>query len=400
VGMSLLAYFAVAMAAYPMMRRRTEEQLVESAAEQSFLMESVRAASTIQLLGREAERESLWRNAYARVVNANVSVGKWQITVQFAQTLIMGLQTAFVVLVGARAVLRGEGFSLGMLMACLALRQTFTDRATNLVAQALQFRLLAVHLDRLGDIVTAKAEIRSEAPRPMLEVSGAIRLEGVNFRYGFADPPILTGIDLEVAPGEFVAITGVSGGGKTTLLKVMLGLHAPTSGAVFLEGQPAGSELFRAWREHVGVVAQDDRLLSGTLAANIAFFDPAMDMERVLEAAGAALIHDDISRMPMQYMSPVGDMGSALSGGQKQRVLLARALYRRPKILFLDEGTANLDIATELQIANIIAGMSMTRIVVAHRPALLERADRVLTVSGGMLRNAPSSTGIRSAEVA
>lgn len=204
-------------------------------------------------------------------------------------------------------------------------------------------------------------------------------------RYGVSDPVILADVNLAIAPGEFIAITGASGEGKTTLLKLMLGLVEPTAGVIRLDDQQVRPELWRPWREQVGVVAQDDRLMSGTIADNIAFFDPNLNMDRVREAAESAQVHADITRMPMQYLSLVGDMGSALSGGQRQRVLLARALYRNPRILFLDEGTANLDEGTEQTIAELIAALPITRIVVAHRPALIQRADRVITVEGGRI---------------
>lgn len=374
----------LAFAMFPAMRARTEEQIIESAREQSHIMETVRAATTIKIMGREAERESSWRNLYANAINAAVSVGKFQISLSFSQALVTGLQTVIVIYLGARTILAGDGFSVGMLFAFLSFRQTFTDRANALINQAIQFRFLNLHLDRLSDIVIAEVETSSAAP-PRLDVRGAMSLRDIDFRYGAADRAILQELNLNVEPGEFLAITGASGGGKTTLLKLMLGLLHPTDGAITLDGQTATPDLWRAWREQVGVVAQDDRLLSGTIADNIAFFDPELDMARVQQAAHAAQVHEDIVRMPMQYLSLVGDMGSTLSGGQKQRVLLARALYRQPRILILDEGTANLDVATEEIIADLIAQLEITRIVVAHRPALLKRADRLLVVQNGGL---------------
>jgi ATP-binding cassette subfamily B protein RaxB len=276
-----------------------------------------------------------------------------------------------------------------MLFAFLSFRQTLTDRAVALINQALQFKLLRLHLDRLADIVTAAPEASGTA-MPPLAVAGAISVAGLSFRYGAADPLVLEDLRFDVAPGEFIAITGASGCVKTTLLKLLLGLYPPTEGAIALDGQPASPERWRAWRQQVGVVAQDDRLMSGTLADNIAFFDPDLDMARVEAAARAAHVHDDIQRMPMAYLSLVGDMGSTLSGGQRQRVLLARALYRRPQVLFLDEGTANLDEATEEILADLVAGLAITRIVVAHRPALVRRANKVLQVDRGRLIVAPA----------
>jgi ATP-binding cassette subfamily B protein RaxB len=385
VAINLIFAFAL----FPAMKARTEEQIIESAREQSHIMETVRAATTIKVMGREAERESSWRNLYANAINAAVSVGKFQISLSFTQGLITGLQTVIVIYLGARTILAGDGFSVGMLFAFLSFRQTFTDRANALINQAIQFRFLNLHLDRLADIVTAEVETSPAAAPPRLEVRGAMTLSDIGFRYGAADRTILEGLNLTVKPGEFLAITGASGGGKTTLLKLMLGLRHPTAGTITLDGQTATPDLWRAWREQVGVVAQDDRLLSGTIADNIAFFDPDLDMVRVQQAAFAAQVHEDIVRMPMQYLSLVGDMGSTLSGGQKQRVLLARALYRQPRILILDEGTANLDVQTEEIIADLIAQLPITRIVVAHRPALLQRADRVLVVDGGLLSPTP-----------
>lgn len=384
IGLALT--MCVQFAFYPAIRTRSEEQISASAKEQSYLMESVRAATIIKLMGREGEREGGWRNLYAPVINAGLSVGRLQIVSELLKAGISGLQIVMIIYVGARMVLDGEGFSIGMLIAFLAFRQTFSDRAGDLLAQAFHFLLLRLHFARLADIVNAEPEVSSNEPPGGAAIEGALSLSGVTFRYGTTDPLVLRHVNLEIAPGDFVAITGPSGGGKTTLMKLLLGLYAPASGTILIDGCPASPEVWRSWRRHVGLVAQDDRLLSGSIAENIAFFDPDMDMLRVHKAAQAARVHNEIMRMPMQYLTLIGDMGSALSGGQRQRILLARALYRDPKVLILDEGTANLDAANERAIADLIAELPITRIVVAHRPALIERASRVFFVQDGVLQ--------------
>lgn len=385
VVLSLLIVLGLGVAFYPATRARSEEQLIASAYEQSQLMETVRAISTIKLLGGETERESRWRNRYAAVINAGLNVGKLEISLHFLQMAVIGVQTILVIYLGARLVIDAAGFSIGMLMAFLSFRQTFTDRTLSLISEIIRFRLLRLHLERLSDIVTASPEVVAHSAAPALNFLGGMEVSNVSFRYGASSPLILHGVSLSIMPGDFIAISGRSGGGKTTLAKLLLGLNTPEAGEILLDGRRASPDVWRVWRGQIGVVAQDDRLLSGSIADNIAFFDPGMDMQRVMGAAAAAFVHDEIMHMPMQYQSLVGDMGSALSGGQRQRILLARALYRQPKLLLLDEGTANLDETTEQQIADVIAALPITRIVIAHRPALIARAKRHFIVEGGSL---------------
>jgi len=384
---ALVLSLIVTFAFYPITRRRSEEVIVAQAKESTHMIESVRASRTLRLMGREAEREAAWRNLFADAINAEFSVARFEIIRTALQGAITTVQTIVVVYLAARMIINGDGFSVGMLFAFLSFRQTFTDRVIALINEAFNFRLLTLHLERIGDIVHAEREPvpAQEPPEDAPPPQGAIEARGLRFRYGEGDRLILDGADLTVAPGEFLAITGASGGGKSTLLKLLLGLYDPEGGEILLDGQPPAVTGWRAWRRHIGVVAQDDQLLSGTIADNIAFFDPDMDLARVQAAAQKAEVHADISRMPMQYLSLVGDMGSALSGGQRQRVLLARALYRQPSILILDEGTANLDAETEAQIADTVSAMPITRIVVAHRPALVQRADRVVRVEGARI---------------
>ena len=377
VVVAVLLSVVISVATYGAVRSKSTEQLVTSAKEQSYLMESIRAAVTVKILGREAEREGGWRNLYARNINAQVQLSRIQILITFAQSTVSGLSLVLIVYLGARQVLMGTGMSVGMLVAFLSFRQTFSDRMISLISQGVQFRLISLHLERLSDIVTATREVQSDQVSE-IDIKGKVEFHNVSFRYGSTDNWVLKEFDLAVEPNEFVAITGRSGTGKTTLMKLMLGLYPPVEGRIMVDDRSLTEEFARTFRSQVGVVAQDDRLLSGSIADNISFFDPALDMVRVHVAAQLAQIHDQIQQMPMQYLSLIGDMGSALSGGQRQRILLARAFYRQPKLLLLDEGTANLDEQTERSITEIIRGLNMTRIIVAHRPALLEAADRVI----------------------
>ena len=367
---------------YPHLRRTQEESIYAKALENSHVIESIRAITTVKMFGREAEREAAWRNLYTDFINANVGYGKWVVARKFFETLLTGLQVVLVVWAAVSLMLgEGSGFTLGMLVAFLAYRQYFTDAVVQLLEKGIEFNLLSLHLDRLSDIIFEETDADQSGEARLPDLKGAISMDSVSFRYSDTDPLVLTNFNLDVAAGEMVTLTGVSGGGKTTLMKLMLGLYDPVKGAVKIDGQDL-REIDRSdWRSRIGVVMQDDKLLSGTLADNISFFDPEIDMQRVYKAAIAAQIHDTIAALPMNYQLQIGDMGSVLSGGQRQRVLLARALYQNPSVLFLDEGTANLDVETESAIVKIIRGLPITRIIVAHRPAFLEASDKIIRVS-------------------
>ncbi|MGE4047742.1 MAG: ATP-binding cassette domain-containing protein, partial [Acetobacteraceae bacterium] len=220
-------------------------------------------------------------------------------------------------------------------------------------------------------------------------IRGAIELRNVCFRYAETERFVLQDVNLKVDAGAYVTVMGPSGGGKTTLMKILLGLLEPTSGEVLIDGIPLKTLGVRAYREQVAAVMQDDQLLSGSISDNISFFDPGFDHDRMVACAQIAGIHDEIMVMPMGYNSLIGDMGSSLSGGQKQRVLLARALYKRPKILFLDEGTAHLDVDNERSINERLRQLSITRISVAHRPEMMNGADRILRIGDRDEENPP-----------
>ena len=197
-------------------------------------------------------------------------------------------------------------------------------------------------------------------------------------------------------PGESVAIVGGSGCGKTTLLKLMLGVLQPSRGEITVGGLSLAALGPDKYRALIGAVMQDDQLLAGSLMENISFFDPAADMQRVAGCAHLAAIHEDIMAMPMNYNTLVGDMGSSLSGGQKQRVLLARALYKKPSLLFLDEATSHLDTQRESRINEAIKQLPLTRIMVAHSAATIATAGRVVEMEGGVVVNDSANPRIAS----
>lgn len=348
-------------------------------------MESIRAIRSIKLHVHEAMRENGWRNRYAQVISADYAEQMYKIRTRLVENLLFGLQLLLTVYIAARSIIADE-MTIGMMLAFIAYRSSFISSATALVDHAENYRLLSVHLERLSDIVAHPREnVAAASPRAGLLPAPSIRAEGLTFAYAPSDPPILKDMNFEIEAGQFAAIVGPSGAGKTTLMRIMLGLLTPTSGKLLINGQPLTPATTAAWRARLGAVLQDDHLLTGTLADNISFFD-AQPNDRMVEVASRfARIHDTIAAMPMAYQSLIGDMGAALSSGQRQRVMLARALYRDPDALFLDEGTANLDEENERAIGEMLAGLPITRVVIAHRPILVERADVVFRLEGGTL---------------
>jgi ATP-binding cassette subfamily B protein RaxB len=390
---AVLLYVLLRVSTLELQKRVAGDYLIADAKEQTKFLETLRAAQTLKLAASENTRESLQRNAIAGTLNAGIRSGNVSIGYGALNQLISGLTDILVVFLGAQAVMTGS-LTVGMLSAFMAYKGQFVSRATNLIEAIISWRMLDVQLERLADIALTPREARIDDPGHEGEIWGALELRGVYFRYAPGEPEILQRVSLSVQPGEFVAIVGPSGCGKSTLLKIMTGLYSPSYGEVFLDGRPLTAWSPRAVRQQIGVVMQDDVLLAGTIADNIALFDEQIDMARVMACARAAAIHDDIAKMPMGYQSLVGDMGTTLSGGQKQRVMIARALYRGPKILIMDEGTSALDLDTERAINAALSAMPITRIVVAHRPETIRAAQRVLTMDNGTLAAHPREHGI------
>ncbi|WP_157640559.1 ATP-binding cassette domain-containing protein, partial [Burkholderia ubonensis] len=279
-------------------------------------------------------------------------------------------------------------FSAGMLVAYISFADQFVGRGSGLIDALIEFRMLRLHGERLADIVLTEVEADMEGsvahmPSTQREAPPAISVRNLRYRYAEGEPWVLDGCSFDIAAGESVAIIGPSGQGKTTLAKLLLGLLDPHEGTIAVDGVDIRHLGLQHYRDRIGCVMQDDILFAGSIADNICFFDLDPDLARIEEAARLAQIHDDIAAMPMGYQSLVGDMGSSLSGGQCQRVLLARALYRRPDILVLDEATSHLDVARELAINEAVSAMPITRILIAHRPETIRSAERALLLENG-----------------
>ena len=382
-AVALLLYVGLRLAFLQALRLRNVDVITTAAKENSAFIETVRGVSAIKAFGQEGNRQRLWQQKKADAVNAEIKLGRLTAGFDAAGQFVLGLERVIFVYL-AISMAMGGAFTVGMIFAFQAYKQQFLDATMRLVEQGINYKLLSVHLNRIADIALSRPEGGEAAPADVgAAVPGAIELRNVHFKYGAGEPDVLKGVNLKIEAGEMVALVGPSGGGKTTLLKLMMGLFEPGYGQVLVDGRPLASLAVEAWRRQIGSVTQDDTLFAGTLAENIAFFDPEIDMERVMEAARRACIDDDIMAMPMRYESMVGDMGSALSGGQKQRVLLARALYGKPAVLFIDEGTAHLDAASEAAVMKTIGALSITRVISAHRAGAIEAATNVYRVEEG-----------------
>ncbi|MFL0670201.1 MAG: peptidase domain-containing ABC transporter, partial [Erythrobacter sp.] len=379
-------YAIVRAVSYSFEREAIEASIITGGKEQSVLIETLRGMTTLRLFGRETVRHALWQTRLIDAVNADVRVARIGIWQSAANTLIFGLESILAIWLAIGFVIEGAGFSVGMVFAYMSYKSQFMEKSAALINQAIAFKMLGLHLERLSDIALSEEDRSFGASADIAtELKGRIELRDVFYRYAPSDPMVLDGVNLAIEPGEHIAITGPSGGGKSTLVKLLLGLVEPAAGEVLVDGLPLSRFGYKSYHHQVAAVLQEDSLFAGTIADNIALFDDEVNIEQVIAAAAAASIHADIMAMPMQYETLVGDMGSTLSGGQKQRVLLARALYRQPKILIMDEGTAHLDVQHEQVVNAAISAMGITRIIIAHRQETIAQAQRVVVMFGGKL---------------
>lgn len=372
-------YGVLRWASYGPLRNASSEAIIWAARRDSHFLETLRGVRTVKLFNSEADRRLQWLNLQVETINRQIETDKIRIAFKSANRFLLGALKIGVIWLGALKVLDG-GFSVGLLFAFLAYMDQFVGRVSEVIDKTADLTLLRLHGERLADIALTPPESDS-APRMGAKLAPgplSVELRNVSFRYSEHEPWVLRNVSFEILAGESVAIVGPSGGGKTTMFKLIAGFLQPNEGEILVNGAPLARYGVEQFRARVGVVMQDDQLFTGSIAENISFFAERADDELIERCAKLAAVHDDIVAMPMGYGSLIGDMGTVLSGGQKQRVLIARALYRRPSLLLLDEATSHLDVDRERTVNATMRALSVTRIVIAHRPETIRASDRVI----------------------
>lgn len=382
---AIILYASARIFLLPRQKAALSEMVRANGDEQAFLLSSFSCMRSLRLSCRETIRHSLWRDKFSSFAEAEVRYKKLSNVQDGFRNILLSLTTVTVIWIAVTMAMKGT-FTAGMIFAFMAYKMQFMTAGIEVVDKYSDFRELDSYLERLGDITETDddpaflSENHSDIP-----VIGKIELKHVSYSYGEASDSVLKDVNLVVQAGEAVAITGPSGGGKSTLAQILLGLHRPTSGSVLIDGIELATLGYRNYFRQVAAVLQDEGLFSGTVLENITLFSSDIDMTLVEDCARAAAIGDEIASWPMRYNTMVGEMGIAVSSGQRQRILLARALYCQPKILVMDEGTAHLDAECERRVNTEIQKLGITRIIFAHRKETIGSADRVMTLKNGKI---------------
>ena len=378
-------YLVLRLIGFRRLRQMKEHQLASIALQQTLMIEAVGGIQTLKLGNHQQVRHNSISNATFEIANHDAAIGRVLANFSALSKLIFGLQRIALICLCAWMVVH-QRMSAGSLVVVISYSELFINRGAALIDKIIDLRLVGMHVERISDIALEPTEIDLDSTYSGPAPSADLQIENVSFRYSEADPWIIRNCSLKIAEGQSIAITGASGCGKTTLAKLLTGLLRPTEGRILIGGVDIYHMGLSAYRRQLSTVMQEDVLFFGSIADNISFFDMDAESSSIHNAAAAAQVHNEIIRMPMGYETLVRDMGSSLSGGQKQRILLARALYRKPRILLLDEATSHLDIGNEKEINRYISSTAATRIIIAHRPETIRSADRVIELRNGSVR--------------
>ena len=386
VVVSLPLYFLLSLAVTPMLRRRLDEKFARGAENQAMLVETVTAIQTVKASALEPGFARRWDQQLAAYVQASFRA-QWLASVAHeAVNLIGKLFNGATLWFGAHLVM-DNSLTVGQFVAFTMFAQRVAQPIMRLAQLWTEFQQTGVSVARLGDILNTHPESGGSSALQLPPIKGRITLEQLRFRYGPDAAPVLDGVNLEVAAGEFVGIVGRSGSGKSTLTKLVQRLYAPQSGRILVDGVDISLIDAAQLRRQIGVVLQENLLFNRSIRENIAIADPAAPMQSVIGAAELAGAHAFIGALPQGYDTMVGEQGSSLSGGQRQRIALARALFTEPRILILDEATSALDYESEAVIQRNMAQICRGRtvLVIAHRLSAVRAAHRIVVMDKGAI---------------
>jgi ATP-binding cassette subfamily B protein RaxB len=381
IGVTLI-YVLMRLSTYPVYRRTSEELLVKNARASSLFTETLFAISTIRAQGLEEQRRKSWLNQIAGSVTTSFRLARFDMMFAVLSAFITASDNVLILWLGISQVMEHK-MTVGAFIAFGAFRGMFSDRILSLTGMFLQLRMLSVHSDRIADIALSNPETKDEK-RVVTTTLGqeplSLETRNLAFSYFSGSKPVFSGLDISIIAGESVAITGPSGCGKSTLMRVLCGLSMATEGCVLANGIEIYESGIQNYRKEIACILQEDRLLAGSIKDNITGFCENPDEEWMICCARAAYIHNDITSLPMGYETLTGELGEGLSGGQRQRIFIARALYTKPRILFMDEATSHLDETNEKLINEAISSLNITRIIIAHRLTTIASADRVISM--------------------
>jgi subfamily B ATP-binding cassette protein HlyB/CyaB len=380
-------YIAISAGATPLFRRLLDEKFQRGAENQAFLVESVTGVETLKSMAVEPQMQRRWEEQLAGYVASSFRVLKLANVASQSVQLISKVVTGVLLYLGAKLVIDGA-LSVGELVAFNIMAGRVSGPVLRLAQIWQDFHQARISVARLGDILNTPTETMTTPGRAALPaIRGEVVFEHVGFRYRIDGAEVLHDVNFTAEPGQTIGIVGASGSGKSTLAKLIQRLYVPESGRVLIDGVDLAM-VETAWlRRQIGIVLQENILFNRSARDNIALADPALPMERVIEAAELAGAHDFILELPEGYDTVIGERGSSLSGGQRQRVAIARALITNPRILIFDEATSALDYESERIIQDNMQRISEGRTVfiIAHRLSTVRRTDRILTLDRGRL---------------
>ena len=369
---------------HPKLMKLQEREVEYEAREQAIALENLDGIRSLHVYKGLTKRHQNQMSLLTMRYNVGLLQQKMQQDLRQAATALYSIDTIVIVAISISYIISGT-MTLGALLAFMMYKAIFSQKSEALIERLSEVRLASLHVDRLADILTSDP-LTNTSSQPVTK--GHVKIQDMSFSY-HAEELVIDKVSLEIKPGEFVAITGPTGGGKSTLAKLIAGIAVPTSGSIMIDGHPAA-----LGRDGLVFMMQDDLLYTGTIRENVDLSGDGDDAS-ISDALRKACIMEEIEAMPLGLNTLVGTSGVEISGGQKQRILIARALHANPVLLIMDEATSALDEATQERINAHLKDMGVTRIAIAHRRDTIQMADKIFRMESGNMLN-PRLTGLVS----